>query len=92
MEVDTPQLTCTLDDPNVALSIINTNFSAQAGLSAARDGLFMEGPTRRTSTPSLRAKIIKTAKKVQELKEAFQTQQVADKAAEVYKGDAIKGW
>ncbi|MDU4349922.1 MAG: methionine ABC transporter membrane-anchored lipoprotein MetQ, partial [Klebsiella michiganensis] len=31
-------------------------------------------------------------KKVQELKEAFQTQQVADKAAEVYKGDAIKGW
>ena len=32
------------DDPNVSLSIINTNFSAQAGLSAARDGLFMEGP------------------------------------------------
>ena len=44
VEVDTPQLTRTLDDPNVSLSIINTNFSAQAGLSAARDGLFMEGP------------------------------------------------
>ncbi len=32
VEVDTPQLTRTLDDPNVSLSIINTNFSAQAGL------------------------------------------------------------
>ncbi len=30
VEVDTPQLTRTLDDPNVSLSIINTNFSAQA--------------------------------------------------------------
>nr|VXZ83624.1 Uncharacterised protein [Klebsiella pneumoniae] len=28
--MDTPQLTRTLDDPNVSLSIINTNFSAQA--------------------------------------------------------------
>lgn len=30
VEVDTPQLTRTLDDPNVSLSIINTNFSAQS--------------------------------------------------------------
>ena len=30
VEVDTPQLTRTLDDPNVSLSIINTNFSARA--------------------------------------------------------------
>lgn len=91
MEVDTPQLTRTLDDPNVALSIINTNFSAQAGLSAARDGLFMEGP----DSPYVNAIVAREDNKDSkspELKEAFQTQQVADKAAEVYKGDAIKGW
>ncbi|WP_154905602.1 MetQ/NlpA family ABC transporter substrate-binding protein [Klebsiella michiganensis] len=92
VEVDTPQLTRTLDDPNVALSIINTNFSAQAGLSAARDGLFMEGPDSPYVNAIVAREDNKDSKKVQELKEAFQTQQVADKAAEVYKGDAIKGW
>ncbi|MDU7916667.1 MAG: MetQ/NlpA family lipoprotein, partial [Klebsiella grimontii] len=92
VEVDTPQLTRTLDDPNVALSIINTNFSAQAGLSAARDGLFMEGPDSPYVNAIVSREENKDSKKVQELKEAFQTQAVADKAAEVYKGDAIKGW
>ena len=92
VEVDTPQLTRTLDDPNVALSIINTNFSAQAGLSAARDGLFMEGPDSPYVNAIVAREDNKDSKKVQELKEAFQTQAVADKAAEVYKGDAIKGW
>ncbi|TLV20674.1 MetQ/NlpA family lipoprotein [Klebsiella indica] len=92
VEVDTPQLTRTLDDPNVALSIINTNFSAQAGLSAARDGLFMEGPDSPYVNAIVSRQDNKDSKKVQELKNAFQTQDVADKAAEVYKGDAIKGW
>ena len=34
----------------------------------------------------------KDSKKIQELKAAFQTSEVAEKAKEVYKGDAIKGW
>lgn len=92
VEVDTPQLTRTLDDPNVSLSIINTNFSAQAGLSAARDGLFMED----AASPYVNALVArednKDSEKVQKLKDAFQSQQVADKAQEVYKGDAIKAW
>lgn len=41
-EIDTPQLTRTLSDPNIYLSIINNNFSSQVGLLAKRDGLFME--------------------------------------------------
>ena len=92
VEVDTPQLTRTLDDPNVALSIINTNFSAQAGLSAARDGLFMEGPDSPYVNAIVSREENKDSKKIQQLKEAFQTKEVADKAMEVYKGDAIKGW
>lgn len=92
VEVDTPQLARTLDDPNVALSIINTNFSAQAGLSAQRDGLFMEG----NDSPYVNAIVAreedKDSKKIQELKQAFQSDEVAAKAQEVYKGDAIKGW
>ena len=92
MEVDTPQLTRTLDDPNVSLSIINTKFSAQAGRSAARDGLFMEGPDSPYVNAIVAREDNKDSKKIQELKAAFQTSEVAEKAKEVYKGDAIKGW
>ncbi len=92
VEVDTPQLTRTLDDPNVSLSIINTNFSAQAGLSAARDGLFMEGPDSPYVNAIVAREDNKDSKKIQELKAAFQTSEVAEKAKEVYIGDAIKGW
>ncbi|CAI0767145.1 MetQ/NlpA family ABC transporter substrate-binding protein [Serratia entomophila] len=92
VQVDTPQLTRTLDDPNVSLSIINTNFSAQAGLPAARDGLFMEG----VASPYVNALVVraedKDSEKLQKLKAAFQSKDVADKALEVYKGDAIKAW
>lgn len=92
VEVDTPQLTRTLDDPNVTLSVINTNFSAQAGLSASRDGLFMEG----SASPYVNAIVAraedKESKKIEKLKEAFQSDEVAAKAQEVYKGDAIKAW
>ncbi|AML58515.1 D-methionine-binding lipoprotein metQ precursor [Serratia rubidaea] len=92
VEVDTPQLARTLDDPNVAISIINTNFSAQAGLSAVRDGLFMEEKDSPYVNAIVAREDNKDSKKIQELKDAFQSQQVADKAMEVYKGDAIKGW
>jgi len=92
VEVDTPQLTRTLDDPNVSLSIINTNFSAQAGLSAVRDGLFMEDKASPYVNALVAREDNKDSEKVQKLKEAFQSQQVADKAQEVYKGDAIKAW
>ncbi|HBX9902235.1 TPA: MetQ/NlpA family lipoprotein, partial [Klebsiella pneumoniae] len=80
VEVDTPQLTRTLDDPNVSLSIINTNFSAQAGLSAARDGLFMEGPDSPYVNAIVAREDNKDSKKIQELKAAFQTSEVAEKA------------
>ena len=68
VEVDTPQLTRTLDDPNVSLSIINTNFSARAGLSAARDGLFMEGPDSPYVNAIVAREDNKDSKKIQELK------------------------
>ena len=78
--------------PNVSLSIINTNFSAQAGLSAHRDGLFMES----ASSPYVNALVSrednKDSDKIQKLKSALQSPEVAAKAEEVYKGDAIKGW
>ncbi len=67
------------DDPNVSLSIINTNFSARAGLSAARDGLFMEGPDSPYVNAIVAREDNKDSKKIQELKAAFQTSEVAEK-------------
>lgn len=92
VQVDTPQLTHTLDDPKVSLSIINTNFSSQVGLSAARDGLFMEN----ANSPYVNALVVRTedkdSEKLNKLKDALQSKDVADKALEVYKGDAIQAW
>ncbi|MCU5775459.1 MetQ/NlpA family lipoprotein [Erwiniaceae bacterium BAC15a-03b] len=92
VEVDTPQLTRTLDDPDVTLSVINTNFSAQAGLSASRDGLFMEGAASPYVNALVSREDNKDSEKLQKLKQAFQSKEVEEKAIEVYKGDAIKGW
>ena len=91
-EVDTPQLTRTLDDPNVTLSIINTNFSAQAGLSSTHDGLFREGAASPYVNALVSREEDKDSDKIQKLKAALQSPEVAAKAKEVYKGDAIQGW
>ncbi|MBT0727784.1 MetQ/NlpA family ABC transporter substrate-binding protein [Rosenbergiella australiborealis] len=90
--VDTPQLTRSLDDPKVWLSIINNNFASQAGLSAARDGLFMEGK----ASPYLNVLVVRQgdqdSTKLQQLKQAFQSPEVEAKANEVYHGDVIRAW
>ena len=92
VEVDTPQLARTLDDPQVYVSIINNNFAALVNLSASRDGMFMEGK----ASPYVNAIVARDDNKdsanVQKLKQAFQSQEVLDKANEIYKGDIIKGW
>ncbi|WP_247709704.1 MetQ/NlpA family ABC transporter substrate-binding protein, partial [Morganella morganii] len=91
-EIDTPQLTRTLDDPDVYLSIINNNFSSQVGLSAARDGLFMEG----ADSPYVNLIVVRAAdkdnEKLKKLVAAFQSDEVLKKADEVYKGDAVRAW
>lgn len=91
VEVDTPQLTRTLDDRTSACQSL-TPTSPPGGLSAARDGLFMEGPDSPYVNAIVAREDNKDSKKIQELKAAFQTSEVAEKAKEVYKGDAIKGW
>jgi D-methionine transport system substrate-binding protein len=92
VEVDTPQLTRTLDDPNVYLSVINNNFASQINLSASRDGLFMENAASPYVNVLVAREDNKDDPRLQKLKQAFQSKEVEAKAAEVYKGDAIKAW
>ncbi|ORM65393.1 methionine ABC transporter substrate-binding protein MetQ [Pantoea rodasii] len=92
VEVDTPQLARTLDDPQVYISIINNNFAALVNLSASKDGMFMEGKASPYVNAIVAREDNKDSANVQKLKEAFQSQAVLDKANEIYKGDIIKGW
>jgi len=92
VEVDTPQLARTLDDPQVYLSIINNNFAALVNLSASRDGMFMEGKASPYVNAIVAREDNKDSPNIQKLKQAFQSQEVLDKANELYKGDIIKGW
>lgn len=91
-EIDTPQLTRTLSDPNIYLSIINNNFSSQVGLLAKRDGLFMEN----TDSPYVNLIVARAKDKdnerLKKLVAVFQSDEILQKAQEVYKGDAVKAW
>ena len=91
-EIDTPQLTRTLSDPNIYLSIINNNFSSQVGLLAKRDGLFMEN----TDSPYVNLIVARATDKdnerLKKLVAVFQSDEILQKAQEVYKGDAVKAW
>jgi len=92
VEVDTPQLTRTLDDPQVYISIINNNFAALVNLSASRDGIFKEDKASPYVNAIVAREDNKDSDNVQRLTKAFQSQEVLDKANELYKGDIIKGW
>ncbi|MBH2949014.1 MetQ/NlpA family lipoprotein [Serratia marcescens] len=81
-----------LDDQQVTLAIINTNYSSQIGLSPAKDGLFVED--KNSPYVNIFASRIdnKDSEKVKDLVKAYQTDEVAASATEIYKGDAVKGW
>lgn len=92
VEIEAPQLPHALDDQKVALAIINTNYSTQIGLSPTRNGLFVED--KNSPYVNIFASRIdnKDSEKVKDLVKAYQTDEVAASAAEIYKGDAVKGW
>lgn len=92
VEIEAPQLPRALDDKQVALAIINTNYASQIGLSPARDGLFVED--KNSPYVNIFATRIdnKDSENVKDLVKAYQTDEVAASAADIYKGDAVKGW
>ncbi|EPW8462890.1 methionine ABC transporter substrate-binding lipoprotein MetQ [Serratia marcescens] len=92
VEIEAPQLPRALDDQKVTLAIINTNYSSQIGLSPAKDGLFVED--KNSPYVNIFASRIdnKDSEKVKDLVKAYQTDEVAASAADIYKGDAVKGW
>lgn len=92
VEIEAPQLPRALDDKQIALAIINTNYSSQIGLSPAKDGLFVEDKNSPYINIFASRVDNQNSENVKNLVKAYQTDEVAASAAEIYKGDAVKGW
>lgn len=89
VELDRPQLPRTLDDPQVAASVINSNYAIEAGLNPTKDGLAIES---NTDNPYANILVTTAAKKddagIKELAAALESTQTADWIKQKY-GDSI---
>jgi len=92
VELEAPQLPRALDDKNVSIAIINSNFSAQVGLMANRDGIFVEDKDSPYMNLIVARQDNKDEEKVKKFIKAFQSPEVAAAADSAFKGGAIKGW
>lgn len=91
LEIEAPQLPRVLDDKEVVLAIINNNFAAQAGLDA-ETGLLKEEKESPYVNVIAARQDNKDEEKVKNFVKAYQSEAVAQTAARVFKGAAVKGW
>jgi D-methionine transport system substrate-binding protein len=92
LEIEAPQLPRILDDKEVVIAIINNNFAAQAGLDANQYGLFKEDKDSPYMNVVVSREDNKNDEKVKNFLKAYQSEDVAKKADEIFKGGAVKGF
>lgn len=92
LEIEAPQLPRVLDDKEVVIAIINNNFAAQAGLDADKNGIFKEDKDSPYMNVVVSREDNKNTDKVKNFLKAYQSKEVEDKAKEIFKGGAVKGW
>lgn len=92
VELEAPQLPRAMDDQNVTIAVINNTFASQVGLSAYRDGIFVEDKDSPYVNIIVAREDNKDAEKVKKFIKAFQSPEVESAAEEQFKGGAIKGW
>lgn len=92
LEIEAPQLPRVLDDKEVAIAIINNNFAAQAGLDSEKDGIFQEDKESPYVNVIVSRQDNKDSEKVKNFVKAYQSKEVEEKARQIFKGGAVKGW
>ncbi len=92
LELDAPQLPRILDDKEVTIAIINTNFAALANLDASKDGIFREDKDSPYVNIIVAREDNKNDERIQQFVKSFQTDEVNQTAIKTFKGGAIKGW
>lgn len=88
--IEAPLLPRTLDD--VAFSIINTTYAGQIGLTPTKDGLFVEDKNSPYVNLIVARQSNKDSEAVKDFVKAYQSDEVFNKANEVFKGAMVKGW
>jgi len=91
VELEAPQLPRVLNDNEVTIAIINNTFASQAGL-ALKDGLFVEDKNSPYVNLIVTREDNKNAENIKKFVQAYQSEEVAQTAKQVFKGGAIKGW
>ncbi len=90
VELDAAQLPRSLDD--VTLSIINTTYASSINLTPEKDGIFVENK----ESPYVNLLVARednvNAQNVQNFLKAYQTDEVANGASEIFHGGSVKGW
>lgn len=89
-EIDAAQLPRVLDDVDAA--IINTNFAKVAGLSQAKDAIFIEGKDSPYAVVVVSRKDSSKKQQIKYLVEALHSNQVRDKAEALFAKEAIPAW
>ena len=92
LEIEAPQLTRVLDDDEVVLAIINNNFAAQAGLDPEKNGILKEDKDSPYVNVIVAREDNKNSEKVKNFVKAYQSKEVEETAAKIFKGGAVKGW
>lgn len=92
LELEAPQLPRALDDKNVTIAIINNTFATGIGLTAERDGIFVEDSDSPYVNIIVSREDNKEEEKVKRFVKAYQSDEVAKTAHEEFKGSAIVGW
>ncbi|SFB83257.1 D-methionine transport system substrate-binding protein [Flexibacter flexilis DSM 6793] len=92
LEIEAPQLPRVLDDENVVLAIINSNFAAQAGLDPNKNGLLKEDKNSPYVNVIAAREDNQHEEKVQKFVKAYQSEAVLQAAEKAFGANAIKGW
>lgn len=89
-ELDAAQLPRVL--PDVAISVINTNYAVPAGLYPNKDAIYIEDKTSPYVNLIVSREENAQDPRLKQLVQAFQSKEVLEKANELFKGQAVQGW
>ena len=92
VELEAPMLPRSLDDSQVDLAIINNTFAAPANLIPSKNGIFVEDKESPYVNVIVSREENKDDERVKNFVKAYQSDAVAKKADEIFKGGAIRGW
>ncbi|MFH0264667.1 methionine ABC transporter substrate-binding lipoprotein MetQ [Vibrio rumoiensis] len=90
VELEAPQLPNSLQD--VAIAIINNTFAAQNGLTAEKNGVFVENKESPYVNLIVAREDNADSENVKNFVKAYQTDEVYQEAMKLFNGSVVKGW